>query len=381
MPKRKILVFIDWYLPGYKAGGPIRSCANLVQHLGTEFDISIVTRNTDYTESVSYSGIISDEWNLQADGSRIYYFSDANLQGKNIRHLISATEYDAVYLNGIYSVYFTLYPLIYLRKKRDKLIVVAVRGMLKESAISIKKTKKVFFLRAVKVLRLFNRVVFHATSVEEQRDIESRLGSKNRIRVAGNLPEKGSIDSNPFRVKESGSVSLVSIARIAPEKNLLFALQVLQKVNDAQVVFDIYGPVYDDQYWNSCSELIACMPANIQVRYCGSISNELVASTLSRYHFLFLPTAGENFGHIILQSLTAGTPLIISDKTPWRGLPMKHAGWDLSLEKADLFVSVIGECGRLNQAEFNLLSQNAFAFGRHYQNDTKIVEENRRLFD
>jgi len=111
-------VFIDWYLPGYKAGGPIRSCANLVEHLGSEFEFSIVTRNSDYTESTAYPDIISDAWNLQPDGSRIYYFSEEKLQGKNIRHLISTTEYDAVYLNGIYSVYFTLYPLIYLRKKK-----------------------------------------------------------------------------------------------------------------------------------------------------------------------------------------------------------------------------------------------------------------------
>jgi len=27
--KKKILVFIDWYLPGYKAGGPVRSMANI----------------------------------------------------------------------------------------------------------------------------------------------------------------------------------------------------------------------------------------------------------------------------------------------------------------------------------------------------------------
>jgi len=381
MSKKKILVFIDWYLPGYKAGGPIRSCANLVGHLGAEFDFSIVTRNTDYTESEPYPKISSDEWNVQEDGSRIYYFSEGNLQGKNIRRLISQSDYDAVYLNGIYSVYFTLYPLMYLRKKRDKLVVVAVRGMLNESAISIKKTKKKFFLRAVKVLRLFNRVVFHATSKDEQRDIEMQFGSKNRVLVAGNLPAKVNLQSNPFRAKETGSVSCVSIARIAPEKNLLYALQVLAKVKDITVYFDIFGPVYDAAYWKTCSVLIDSMPENVHVSYCGSIANELVSETLSRHHFLFLPSAGENFGHIILQALSAGCPLVISDKTPWRGLQMKHSGWDLSLEKQELFVSVLQECGRLNQSEFNLLSQNAFALARHYQYDLRLVEDNRRLFE
>jgi hypothetical protein len=33
MTKKKILVFVDWYLPGYKAGGQIRSVASMVGHL------------------------------------------------------------------------------------------------------------------------------------------------------------------------------------------------------------------------------------------------------------------------------------------------------------------------------------------------------------
>ncbi|CAN5434615.1 hypothetical protein BH10BAC1_BH10BAC1_14720 [soil metagenome] len=32
MAKKKVLIFIDWYLPGYKAGGPRQSVANLVAH-------------------------------------------------------------------------------------------------------------------------------------------------------------------------------------------------------------------------------------------------------------------------------------------------------------------------------------------------------------
>ena len=54
MDRPKVLVFIDWYLPGYKAGGPVRSLANLVDHLRGRVDFHIVTRNTEYTESTSH---------------------------------------------------------------------------------------------------------------------------------------------------------------------------------------------------------------------------------------------------------------------------------------------------------------------------------------
>jgi hypothetical protein len=32
---------------------------------------------------------------------------------------------------------------------------------------------------------------------------------------------------------------------------------------------------------------------------------------------MILPTLGENFGHVIAESLLSNTPVLISDKTPW----------------------------------------------------------------
>jgi glycosyltransferase involved in cell wall biosynthesis len=380
MSKKKILIFIDWYLPGFKAGGPIQSCANLIEHLSDEFDFYVVTRDSDYTSATAYPDIKANEWLQRPDGSQVYYFSQNQLTRKNIRTLIANTAYDIVYLNGIYSVYFTLYPLIYLRKKRDKLVVLAVRGMLAKSAIRVKKTKKTFFLRAVKILQLFNRVLFHATNEREKEDIERQFGDKARVCIAGNLASKNVLSANPSRIKESGSLTLVNIARISPEKNLLYALQILRKLEGMHIDFHIYGPVYDETYWAVCKQVISQMPPGIIVAYKGSLESAQVPAALGKYQFLFMPTAGENFGHVILQALGSGCPLLISDRTPWRNLQLKRCGWDIALEKEDHFVSAIRDCVAFNQAEFNLLSQNAFAFAKQYQNDSQTALENRRLF-
>lgn len=34
----KVLIFIDWFAPGYKAGGPITSNVNIVEHLSDKLD-------------------------------------------------------------------------------------------------------------------------------------------------------------------------------------------------------------------------------------------------------------------------------------------------------------------------------------------------------
>jgi hypothetical protein len=58
--KPRVLVFVDWYLPGYKAGGPIRSVAALVRSLRDHCTFSIVTSDTDATERTPYPGVRSD---------------------------------------------------------------------------------------------------------------------------------------------------------------------------------------------------------------------------------------------------------------------------------------------------------------------------------
>jgi glycosyltransferase involved in cell wall biosynthesis len=378
MAKKRILIFIDWYLPGYKAGGPIQSVANLVAHLRDEFQFSIVTRNTDYCETVPYHNIVSDAWNEQQDGTMVYYFSDEQLTRSNIRKVIRESDFDFLYLNGIFSFYFTLIPLFYMRKKRSKPVIVAARGMFAESALDVKKVKKKFFMNAVRLFKLFNNVTFHATNESEKEDIQKVLGEAP-VKVAGNFFQKEINTSLPFREKKSGFVKLVNVARIAPEKNLLYALKALRQVKE-NIEFDFYGPVYNQEYWSECKFVLDDMPSNVKANYKGSVESSRVIKLLEQYHMMFMPTAGENFGHIILQSLSAGCPVIISDQTPWRDLSKKSVGWDLSLESTELFADRIDECARMGQGEYNRLSEAAFQLAKRYSENNEILEQNRNLF-
>mgnify|MGYP000468774279 CR=1 FL=1 len=40
--KPKILIFIDYFLPGYKAGGPTKSVSNIINSLTNKFDFEII---------------------------------------------------------------------------------------------------------------------------------------------------------------------------------------------------------------------------------------------------------------------------------------------------------------------------------------------------
>jgi glycosyltransferase involved in cell wall biosynthesis len=384
--KKKILVFIDWFLPGYKAGGPVQSCANLIAHLKDFYDFSVVTRDTDYCEETPYKGITSDEWTFLPDGTRIYYISKNKLYRNTIKQILKSEEFDILYLNGVYSLYFTLIPLYYMKrllslrldmKSSGKMVVVAARGMLADSAIAVKKTKKKIFIHSANILNLFNNVVFHATNETEASQILQNFG-KIKVRIAPNLPRNLDISAK-IRQKETGILRLVNVARISPEKNLGYAIEVLANVK-SKVILDVFGPVYDQQYWNECQKKIAKLPPNVKVQFKGSIPGDQLLEVFQSYDFLILPSRGENFGHVIFESMIMGCPVIISDRTPWKNLQERSAGWDIPLTEPHQFAAVIEKCAGMSEAEYQFLSDGAYSFAKSFANKEELISKNISLF-
>ncbi|MCT4645631.1 MAG: glycosyltransferase family 4 protein [Carboxylicivirga sp.] len=333
LPKKKILIFIDWFLPGYKAGGPVRSMANMVEYLKEDYAFYIVTGNTDYTESIPYITVKSNCWEPFADNVLVFYTDEAHQNKATFKILINEIKPDIAYINGVYSWKFSIRPLLVSKKLKLKKVIVAARGMLAPSAIDVKGGKKRLFLKAARMAGLYKNVVFHATNEKEKQDINGVLGKKCRVQVADNLPKK-TLPAVKSIEKNRGELKLVSLARIAPEKNTLFALERLADLRDfnGNIQFDLFGQIYNEDYWKQCHTLIAKLPSNIKVVYKGTVDAERVGETIQNYHALFMPTRGENFGHVILESLSAGRPVLISDQTPWRGLNRDKSGWDISLE-------------------------------------------------
>lgn len=381
-PFMRILTFTHYYLPGFKAGGPVRTVANLVDQLGQAFRFLVVTSDRDFGDAMAYPGVAQAGW-VPNGGCQVWYSPPGLRRLVQLARLLRATPHDVLYLNSLFDPMFTLWPLVLqrLRVGLSKPVVLAPRGELSAGALGLKRTKKLLFLRVAKRLGLYRGLIWQASSAYEADDIRTWMGEAARIVVAANLPSTATEVTRLHSVRRQpgAPLQLVFLSRIAPKKNLDFALRVLQAVK-VPVTFSIYGPPEDKAYVAHCHHLAAQLPGLIQVLWKGEVLPEQVPGILAAQDLFFFPTRGENYGHVIAEALSVGTPVLLSDTTPWRDLEAAGVGWDLPLEDESAFSERIEQCAALSAKDDALWRDRVRSYARARLDLEAIVEANRRLF-
>jgi glycosyltransferase involved in cell wall biosynthesis len=81
----------------------------------------------------------------------------------------------------------------------------------------------------------------------------------------------------------------------------------------------------------------------------------------------------ENFGHVMVEALSAGCPLIISDRTPWRDLETKHIGWDLPLDSLK-WKETLNRAIEMEADEYETMSKAAREFAVRWLNDEAMEQ-------
>lgn len=361
------------------AGGPIQSIAALTYHLSDTFEFSIITADTDFGATEPYRDVVPDTWTNYA-GRRVYYISQPNLNMGTIRRLLKETTHDILYLNSMFSPYFTIAPLRLRRGgKINSRVVLAPRGMLSQGALKTKTAKKNIFLALANMTGLFRGITWQSTSPQEITEIRRRIGPGAEIREASNLPNVPAA-VKPIE-KEAGTLKLCNIARICDTKNVHFAIEVLTRYKgQGQIVFDIYGPIEDPAYWDKCRHTAAKLPPNVTMHYGGSIPPSQVADVLAVHHALFLPSYNENFGHGIVEALLSARPVLISDQTPWRHLRQQQVGFDLDLSAPDTFLSALEELVSLDDTVFQHWCTHATDYIHQQLSIDQIKQAYKKLF-
>ncbi len=305
-----------------------------------KFSIAVITRNHDYKSKKKYL----DKDKQFPRKYKIHYCS-------NFLHLIltclkpSLIKTKKIYVNSFFSIKYSFLPLIvfsfFLRKK----VFISARGEFASSAIKNSLKKRIY----IKVWQVFfphSKYSFFASSVYESNDIKKYFPD-SKVEILSNIGAVRKFETvDSSLAKNRDLLRICFISRIHPVKNLDFCLRVLKQV-DINYIFDVYGPIDDEIYLNHCLKIL---PFN----YKNELDPDLIQETMRNYDLFFLPTKGENFGHIIHESIMSFVPCLISDQTPWDIVQKYKIGMSYSLDKIDNFVNFINNYpGELNLSEKN----------------------------
>ena len=374
----RIAAFIGVYLPGFRSGGPVKSLSNMVEALSDRYTFDVYTSDRDSEMDAPYDGIRLNS-PVVVGKAIVYYFSNDLVGLYCLLHNLLRSKSRIFYFNSFFSFKFSILPflLISLIRSRD-IKVLAPRGEFSKGALSIKSGKKRRFLSVARLFGIYRRVIWHASSEAEKDDIFRVFGPAAKVRVATDLAVSLWNGEMQYSKKEK-SLKIIFLSRICEMKNLIDVIEIVGKV-ECHLILDIYGPIEDEIYWADCLKKINKISASANIVYRGSVAPGDVISKIAEYDLFILPSKGENFGHVIAESLFAGVPVLISDCTPWLDMERRNLGWSLSLNDLSKFSACIERCALMPASDYIVWRQYIRAWANENIGNESEIQRNRELF-
>lgn len=358
---------VGW--PGNDATGPNRSLAALYGALADRMDFVVIAPNRSRygrTPLVPAGTICRD------GGVETHYLEPGPRIGRQLRRVLERDPTALLWLQSFFSRWFSIAPLAAMAAGvlRPRPVLISPRGELSDQALALGSRLKRPYLRVARRAGLLRLAALHATSDAERDDIAGQTLGERRLFLA---PDTAQLAPRPaHRLRPAGApLRLAYVGRIHPMKGLLLALRALRHVA-VPIDLDIWGPVQDEGYRQACETEIASLPGRIRCTWSGVMPAESVVDRLAGYDLMVLPSESENFGHAIFESLSAGTPVLIGDRTPWRGLEQAAAGWDLPSPTPERIAAPIQAMAGMTPAALQRLRDGAriFAERAHQARDS-----------
>jgi glycosyltransferase involved in cell wall biosynthesis len=174
--KPRVLVFADHYLPGFKAGGPIKSISRIVE-MANECEFRVVARDRDLGDTEPFEG--HEPRTLKRVGkAKVLYLNTKLSDWVWLRKETKNWHPDAYYFNSAHSLFSTLIPVTLIKLRvlsKAQKIIFAPRGEFGKGAQSLKSRKKSLFKPLIRWL-IPKDVTWHASSPDEVDQIKSWWG-------------------------------------------------------------------------------------------------------------------------------------------------------------------------------------------------------------
>ena len=228
----------------------------------------------------------------------------------------------------------------------------SVRGELHDSAINNRKFVKKIVLVLVRLCS--GKVRFHGTSIEELQLITEIFPKNISFLIPNYIPVK----SKEHYEKKA---KVLYLGRLNKIKNIEFLIEVFTKCLFREEVELIIAGRGDESY---VKELKDQVPNGYEekVIFIGEIKGSDKDKLIAESAILALPSFSENFGNVVIEALSLGTPVVCSVNTPWEQLANFNCGYHLELVESEWIKVLQFHMNHLESTEIGDMSSRAFEF-------------------
>jgi glycosyltransferase involved in cell wall biosynthesis len=341
----KVLQVIPYFAPAWQYGGPIHVVLGLSQKLAENgHEVTIATTTANGVEELEigqigpvpyedlevhyYRRIRLERWLSQIPywGQTVGFFYAPDLK-TFIRENIQ--RFDVLHLHE-----FFCYPAVVAAKiaKRSRVpYVIHTHGMLDPVRLGRRKLKKMLYLNLMG-RRVLNGAHGIVAITEAERQHLVKLGIRSPITVIPNGVQAQDTEavvrasSEHHGTIEDGRVVLF-LGRIHPMKGLDLLVEAFARTasrrNGASLV--IAGPD-EIGYKNDLLKKCSALNLNGQLKFVGTVADDEKKSLLARADIFALTSYSEGFSMAILEALSYGKPVVITDTCYFDDVSKYHAG-------------------------------------------------------
>lgn len=305
--------------------------------------------------------VAKDRW-LNTDYGRVIYVKTA-IHYAPLKLLLASLkplwQCDIVHLSVLYfPISWLLAPLALLLGKK---IVWTPHGELDPEAMIYSRGRKEVVIRLIRLMS--RRVVFHSTCDAETGYIHNQFGADARV---VQLPYF--MELTPRLNRLPGDYWLY-VGRIHPKKaieRLIEALPLVRQKKRLKIIGD-----YHNDYGQQLMALADRLGCRDQIDFLGHKRGQEKYQLMADAYCMVMPSHTENFGIVVTEALTQGTPVIASLGTPWKILSDRQAGFWSSNEVAPL-AETLSQMASLDPQTYERYRANALRLVDEFAIDKNI---------
>ena len=324
-PALRVLHIIASFYPATRYGGPTESVLRLCQGLRQSgVDARIVTLDgggPGFNMDVEHDRYV--DW----DGVPVRYCRrfprfEYGISAELVHFLSEEMRaVDLVHSHTLFSFVASFSPL--LARLRGVPYIISPRGMALPWGMSQKRWKKKPHWMLLDRPNLARASALHATGPFEVTEL-SRLAPNIPIIELPNAMQLPACNKEVERQRRR----VVYMSRLHPKKGLEVLVEAMSllttRLPDVELV--MAGPD-DSGEWPKTQRRIEAADPKPNVRYLGEVKGGAKTELLLSGAVFALTSHSENFGNVIAEALSCGTPVVVSKNCPWKSVQEEGAGF------------------------------------------------------